>query len=476
MGPDKRKRKSTGSQFAEPAKERRLEDSYPGDVSPEHDPQLYLAAVQALYGTYWAWAQSVAAGGGGWPPLVVNTHGWVKGLGFDLLTQLLRLVAPTHVIQVRGEPDRKNLPRGAFWCDPRDPQAASAPAEVVTVASVAPDTAGQQQQQQQQGGPDGGGNGWPAISGGAPAAGAWDREQGGRGRGGGGGGGGPPPCVIRSLKPVESRALAWHAWAKRVVGAEPEWGSYESDDFWRNAGSLASHPPYRVSLDALHVQLLAGSVAPHQLGRVLNGAVVGLLATHAPPRAPTAPAAAAAAGGGGGGGRARGQAATAAAAAAAAALPSMPISLSLAQSFAHAAAPAGAGRAAAWPSAADAEAVANATAAAAAAAAYPPGRISYAGATSSPPPLLPCVGLGIVRAVDMARREVLLLTDVAPELLECVGALVVGRLELPGSLLVGGEVASPYQQLFGLSAEATGAGSGRARKNLSRSSLVELAG
>ncbi len=69
-------------------------------MSPQHDPQLYLSAVQALYGSYWQWAQGQVARGAPWPPLVVNTHGWVKGLGFDLLTQLLRVVAPTHVIQV----------------------------------------------------------------------------------------------------------------------------------------------------------------------------------------------------------------------------------------------------------------------------------------------------------------------------------------------------------------------------------------
>ena len=69
-------------------------------MSPQHDPQLYLSAVQALYGSYWGWAAAEAAAGRGWPPLVVNTHGWVKGLGFDLLTQLLRLVAPTHAVQV----------------------------------------------------------------------------------------------------------------------------------------------------------------------------------------------------------------------------------------------------------------------------------------------------------------------------------------------------------------------------------------
>ncbi|GLC63737.1 hypothetical protein PLESTF_000068700 [Pleodorina starrii] len=391
-----------------------------GDVSPQHDPQLYLSAAQALYGTYWNWAQGLAAIGCPWPPLVVNTHGWVKGLGFDLLTQLLRLVAPTHVIQIRGGSEKKNLPRGAFWCDPRDAQAAAAAAPAVlitldtlvdanTQAAAAPGGGGSG------GGQDAGG-GRPCSSDGGGGASA-ERDLGpGRPRGGGGGGGAPLTVTLRSLKPVDCRGLAWHAWAKRVVGSEPAWGSYESDDFWRNAGALASLPPWHISLDLLHVHLLAGSLPHQQLGRLLNGAVVGLLATTAPPP-PAAAAASAAA-------------------------------------------------SAAWWGLDEA----------AAAAAYPPGRVSYIGASAAPPPLLPCVGLGIVRAVDMTNRTAYVLTDVDGDVLECVGALVVGRLELPGSLVVGGEVAWPYQQLFGLSAEATGAGAGKARKNLSRSSLVELAG
>ncbi|GLI68858.1 hypothetical protein VaNZ11_013403 [Volvox africanus] len=369
-----------------------------GDVSSEHDPQLYLIAVQALYASYWNWAQGLVAGGAAWPPLVVNTHGWVKGLGFDLLTQLLRVTAPTHIIQIRGGVEKKNLPHGAFWCDPQNARAAAAaPLMIITLeALVSP-------------GPQ-------TPSGRGP-------------KGSGSGGAGSSSAVtLRSLKAVESRALAWHAWAKRVVGAEPAWGSYESEDFWHNAGELAALAPWCISLDDVHVQLLGGSLAPQQIGRLLNGAVVGLLATSPPPRqaSRTRQPAAAAAGG--------------------AASTSM-----------------------AWWDL-------DAATASAAAAAYPRGRISYIGASSTPPPLLPCVGLGIVRAVDMASRVAYVLTDADADVLECVGVFVVGRLELPGSLVVGGGVAWPYQQLFGLVAEATGAKSGKARKNLSRLSLVELAG
>ncbi len=94
-------------------------------MSPQHDPQLYLSAVQALYGQYWGWAQSVAAAGHGWPPLVVNTHGWVKGLGFDLLVQMLQMLAPTHVIQVRAGREHNDLV--CRTCKSHDPWVPSLP-------------------------------------------------------------------------------------------------------------------------------------------------------------------------------------------------------------------------------------------------------------------------------------------------------------------------------------------------------------
>ncbi len=197
-------------------------------------------------------------------------------------------------------------------------------------------------------------------------------------------------------------------------------GSYESDDLWRNAGALASAAPWAVPLAAVHVQLLGGSVNPQQLPRLLNGTLVGLLRTTPPHLHHPNP---------------------------------------------HPGHPHGN----AW----DGQ---EAQLAEAASAAYPPGGVSYAGTYSQPPPLLPCVGVGLVRAVDVEAGTAYVLTDVPGEVLQGVDVLCVGRLELPVSLLVGGEVATPYQALFGLSAEATGAGAAKARKNLSRSSLVELAG
>jgi hypothetical protein len=48
--------------------------------------------VQQLIAWYWA----AAAGPGPPPPLVLNTYGWVAGVGLELLGEALRALEPTH--------------------------------------------------------------------------------------------------------------------------------------------------------------------------------------------------------------------------------------------------------------------------------------------------------------------------------------------------------------------------------------------
>ena len=44
------------------------------------------------------------------PPLIINTMGWNKGLGLALMVDLLRLLSPTHVIQLDSSSATKNFP------------------------------------------------------------------------------------------------------------------------------------------------------------------------------------------------------------------------------------------------------------------------------------------------------------------------------------------------------------------------------
>lgn len=74
-----------------------------GDTSPQTDPGRYLQSVLALHARYLALAGGAcsapadsAGGSAGSPmPLVVNTHGWISGVGLDLVAEMLRCIQPT---------------------------------------------------------------------------------------------------------------------------------------------------------------------------------------------------------------------------------------------------------------------------------------------------------------------------------------------------------------------------------------------
>ncbi|XP_048417673.1 polynucleotide 5'-hydroxyl-kinase NOL9 isoform X1 [Stegostoma tigrinum] len=71
---------------------------YYGDVSCERDLDRYLETAKYLY-----------AGCKKETPLVINTMGWVKGFGLSILVDLIRLLAPTHVVQL-GSAERNQDP------------------------------------------------------------------------------------------------------------------------------------------------------------------------------------------------------------------------------------------------------------------------------------------------------------------------------------------------------------------------------
>ncbi|KAF3780268.1 Polynucleotide 5'-hydroxyl-kinase [Nymphaea thermarum] len=87
------------------------------DISSKSDPRAYIGCVTDLYDHFYEKHHRGSSGicGEACSPLVVNTPGWVKGVGYHILVDTLTHMAPTHVIQLRiSEPD-KNLPTGAFW-------------------------------------------------------------------------------------------------------------------------------------------------------------------------------------------------------------------------------------------------------------------------------------------------------------------------------------------------------------------------
>ena len=85
-----------------------------GDTSPQGNPELYTSAVASLYRRYCALGPDPATGR--WPPLVLNTHGWIRGLGLDVLGQVLRSVGLTHMLQVRAFALRPEQHRDRCTC------------------------------------------------------------------------------------------------------------------------------------------------------------------------------------------------------------------------------------------------------------------------------------------------------------------------------------------------------------------------
>lgn len=80
---------------------------YIGATSPQASPSQYLSAVQSLVqlyrldvqSPYNAYAEVEDGRISEYIPLVVNTMGWTKGLGADLMNKIEDMVTPTHVFQ-----------------------------------------------------------------------------------------------------------------------------------------------------------------------------------------------------------------------------------------------------------------------------------------------------------------------------------------------------------------------------------------
>lgn len=175
-----------------------------GDVSPKSDPQGYAAAVEALLR---AWR----GGATGDAPLVINTQGWVRGLGLELLSALLSSARPTHLATLRAPDTDRGPPPGLFWCGPDEVQPACV---VLPLASAAPQAAAQR--------------------GGDEA----DVEE------GVGGGGGNAP----QRSPADLRAALWAAWGHTIASASSSEGcGARSDAAWAaawapHAGATAALP------------------------------------------------------------------------------------------------------------------------------------------------------------------------------------------------------------------------------------------
>ncbi|KAJ8772154.1 hypothetical protein K2173_027331 [Erythroxylum novogranatense] len=88
-----------------------------GDISSKRDPTTYVKYICTIYDYYQKeYMLNMGKSSGKTElPLVVNTPGWVKGVGYDILVDMLKYIAPTHVVKINISSERKNLPAGPFW-------------------------------------------------------------------------------------------------------------------------------------------------------------------------------------------------------------------------------------------------------------------------------------------------------------------------------------------------------------------------
>lgn len=102
-----------------------------GALSPKGDPERYMTHIAELLVCY----EAAMEERGGALPLVVNTHGWVRDLGFTLLQQVVAIVRRSvmgrrggaayasrrsrrfFVMQMELHAQTRNLPRRRWWAD-----------------------------------------------------------------------------------------------------------------------------------------------------------------------------------------------------------------------------------------------------------------------------------------------------------------------------------------------------------------------
>lgn len=92
-----------------------------GDISPKSNPEDYVKSVFSLSDYFKnKYIQShmefdLSGLREDVFPLVINTHGWIQGLGFDVLIKIIDHVSPTHIVQILSKTPSRNLPRNRFW-------------------------------------------------------------------------------------------------------------------------------------------------------------------------------------------------------------------------------------------------------------------------------------------------------------------------------------------------------------------------
>eukprot|EP00890_Picochlorum_soloecismus_P005943 jgi/Picsp_1/634/NSC_00630-R1_pre-mrna cleavage complex ii protein family len=219
----------------------RLERShFIGDTSPASDPQRFIHCVLDLFshankarekqGKARSKKEKTLV-----RPIVINSYGWVQGVGLDVLASLLREMPVTHFIRLESDKSRYNLPEGFFWMMDDDQGQRFEPLHYVLPAVSSP---------------------LPSL----PQQALFERKN------------------AQAPTPVERRLLQWNSFAMQCCRLS----SIRDQNSWilktsKPVGDyLAAEPPYMVSASDIKVESVFGCMPYSQTLRVLNASVVGL--------------------------------------------------------------------------------------------------------------------------------------------------------------------------------------------------------
>lgn len=207
-----------------------------GDISPQVNPGLFVSAITSLITWYQEEDQQPTNEDKAEPsrckrkqtptlPLVLNTHGWIKGAGLDILEKVLGTLQPTHLVQMQSNTSSRNLPDDTSWLS------SSAPSLQTHLVLPAVDC---------------------SLDG----------------------------NINKTLSPVDSRALTWLAFGRccldetRHGGSQPL--SWNAAAFTSVAVALSQQPPFATDLQGLSIQVMHCAVPLHEVPAAINGTVVGL--------------------------------------------------------------------------------------------------------------------------------------------------------------------------------------------------------
>ncbi|KAG5641433.1 hypothetical protein DXG03_005237 [Asterophora parasitica] len=215
---------------------------YIGAATPRSSPSHYLAAIQALLETYRLDIQTPAIS---WStddddtrisdtiPLVINTMGWNKGLGADLTGKIQDMAEPTDIYDIEA-PFDPAWPAPAAPVRPTNPAPSNFASKLHTLQPI------------------------------------------------------PPSPLSTNYSAVDHRSLGIMSYFHAVFPASP---LPPKDDLaqvtatsWRTTLPLCAYPPYEVDGARMFDKVIlsgAGTedVVSSEVRRVLNGAIVGLVAS-----------------------------------------------------------------------------------------------------------------------------------------------------------------------------------------------------